>query len=58
VSARTIAIGGEQLQQIPTVIAVAGGLTKVNAIHSVLLGRYATSLVTDLTVARELLARA
>ncbi len=57
VSAKTIAIGGEQLQQIPTVIAVAGGLTKVNAIHSVLLGRYATSLVTDLAVARELLAR-
>ncbi|MCU1638295.1 MAG: transcriptional regulator [Microbacteriaceae bacterium] len=58
VSARTIAIGSEQLQQIPTTIAVAGGLTKVNAIHSVLLGRYATSLVTDLAVARELLARA
>ncbi|WP_354497085.1 sugar-binding domain-containing protein [Mycetocola sp. 2940] len=58
VSARTIAIGGEQLQQIPTVIAVAGGLTKANAIHSVLLGRYATSLVTDLAVARELLSRA
>ena len=57
VSERTIAIGGEQLRRIPTVIAVAGGLTKSKAIHSVLLGRYATSLVTDVAVARDLLAR-
>jgi DNA-binding transcriptional regulator LsrR (DeoR family) len=55
VSERTIAIGGEQLRRIPTVIAVAGGLSKTNAIHAVLLGRYATSLVTDIAVARELL---
>ena len=57
VSGRTLAIGGEQLRQIPTVIAVAGGLTKVKAIHSVLLGRYATSLVTDVAAGRELLER-
>jgi len=57
VSERTIAIGGEQLRRIPTVIAVAGGLSKANAIHSVLLGRYATSLVTDIAVARDLLQR-
>jgi DNA-binding transcriptional regulator LsrR (DeoR family) len=55
VSERTIAIGGEQLRRIPTVIAVAGGVSKTNAIHAVLLGRYATSLVTDIAVARELL---
>ena len=57
VSQRMIAIDGERLQQIPTVIAVAGGLSKASAVHSVLLGRYATSLVTDMTLARELLAR-
>jgi DNA-binding transcriptional regulator LsrR (DeoR family) len=55
ISSRTIAIGGDQLRTIPNVIAVAGGLSKVGAIHSVLVGRYATSLVTDLDVARVLL---
>jgi DNA-binding transcriptional regulator LsrR (DeoR family) len=57
ISSRTIAIGGDQLRTIPNVVAVAGGLSKVNAIHSVLVGRYATSLVTDLDVARVLLRR-
>ncbi|MFY9713769.1 MAG: sugar-binding domain-containing protein [Microbacterium sp.] len=57
VSERMLAIDGQRLQQIRTTIAVAGGLTKAAAVHSVLLGRYATSLVSDLTLARELVSR-
>jgi DNA-binding transcriptional regulator LsrR (DeoR family) len=55
VTRRTLAIGADQLRRIPAVIAVAGGLSKAHAIHSVLIGRYATSLVTDIGVARQLL---
>jgi DNA-binding transcriptional regulator LsrR (DeoR family) len=56
-SDRVIAITTEQLRQIPEVIAVAGGISKANAIRAVLLGGLATSLVTDAAVARSLLER-
>jgi DNA-binding transcriptional regulator LsrR (DeoR family) len=55
ISGRMLAIGAGQLLRIPTVIAAAGGLSKVGALRSVLLGRYATSLVVDLVAAQELL---
>jgi DNA-binding transcriptional regulator LsrR (DeoR family) len=56
INRRTIAIRAEQLRRIPEVIAVAGGESKVAAILAVLRGGLATSLVTDETAARRLLA--
>jgi DNA-binding transcriptional regulator LsrR (DeoR family) len=53
---RSIAISGEQLRRIPEVIAVAGGRAKTAAIRAVLAGGFVTSLVTDATVATELLS--
>jgi DNA-binding transcriptional regulator LsrR (DeoR family) len=52
---RVIAITAEQLQQVPEVIAVAGGTRKIDAIRAVLKGGYLTALVTDAGVARGLL---
>jgi DNA-binding transcriptional regulator LsrR (DeoR family) len=56
VTDRMLAIGAGQLRRIPTVIAAAGGESKVLAIRSVLLGRLATSLVTDRQAAQKLLS--
>ncbi|MDX6253732.1 MAG: hypothetical protein QOJ11_66 [Frankiales bacterium] len=56
VTDRMLAIGAAQLRRIPTVIAAAGGRSKVRALRSVLLGRLATSLVTDRQVAQDLLS--
>lgn len=53
---RCIAIGAEELSAIPSVIGVAGGDSKVLAIKAALLGRYMTSLVTDVATARQLLS--
>jgi DNA-binding transcriptional regulator LsrR (DeoR family) len=53
---RTMAIPYPDLERIPEVIAVAGGLHKTEAIRSVLHGRVVTSLVTDADVATRLLA--
>jgi DNA-binding transcriptional regulator LsrR (DeoR family) len=55
-SDRCISIGSEQLGAIDEVIAVAGGRHKTAAVRAVLLSGYAKSLVTDTTLARELLA--
>lgn len=52
---RQIAISGNQLRNIPEVIAVAGGRAKAEAIRAVLKGGYITSLVTDASVAGLLL---
>lgn len=52
---RCIAIRGAQLKAIDDVIAVAGGSDKATAIMAVLRGGYASSLVTDQSVARHLL---
>jgi len=54
---RTIAIPHADLVRIPEVIAVAGGVSKVGAIASILKGNAVTSLVTDAAVATRLLER-
>jgi DNA-binding transcriptional regulator LsrR (DeoR family) len=54
---RVISITGEQLRSISEVVAVAGGPEKAAAIRAVICGRYATSLVTDQSVADILLAQ-
>jgi len=53
---RTIAISARQLRHIPEVIAVAGGVSKARAIHTVLRGGLANSLVTDQQTAAAILA--
>jgi DNA-binding transcriptional regulator LsrR (DeoR family) len=52
---RVISITGHRLRRIPEVIAVTGGSTKAAAARAVVYGRYATSLVTDRTVAEHML---
>jgi DNA-binding transcriptional regulator LsrR (DeoR family) len=52
---RCIAISAEQLHAIDEVIVVAGGPHKVAAVRSVVVGGYAKSLITDVTLARALM---
>lgn len=52
---RTVGVPYEILRNIPEVIAVAGGMEKVEAIRLALKSRLVSSLVTDATVARALL---
>ena len=52
---RIIAITGDKLRKIPEIVVVAGGAIKAGAIGSVLRGGFATTLVTDVAVARHLL---
>jgi DNA-binding transcriptional regulator LsrR (DeoR family) len=52
---RCIAISTEQLHAIDEVIVVAGGPHKVAAVKSVVVGGYAKSLITDVTLARALM---
>ncbi|MCL3862077.1 sugar-binding transcriptional regulator [Actinotalea sp. K2] len=54
-SAQIMGITGPELAAIPTVIAVAGHVTKARAIRSVLLSGFVNALVTDSAVARVLL---
>jgi DNA-binding transcriptional regulator LsrR (DeoR family) len=56
-SGRTIGISLEQLQRIPRVIGVAGGLEKVDVIHAALKGKLINVLITDEAVARQILER-
>ncbi len=56
-SDRMIGITGEQLRRVPEVVAVAGGLGKAEAIGVALRARLVTTLITNSTVARELLTR-
>jgi DNA-binding transcriptional regulator LsrR (DeoR family) len=53
-SERCISITGKQLHAIEDVIAVAGGVDKVAAVRSVVVGGYAKSLITDTVLARAL----
>ncbi len=53
---RMIGITGEQLHNIPEVVAVAGGAVKAEAVRIALRAGFVTTLVTNATVARELLA--
>lgn len=55
---RLIAITGEQLKNVPQVIAVAGGPSKHKAIQATLRAGFVNSLVTDSETARFLLAEA
>ena len=55
---RCISIRGQQLRETAEVIAVAGGVYKIDAITGVLRGGYAHSLITNASVARGLLDRA
>lgn len=55
-SEHLLAIEPAQLRRIPRVLAVAGGESKINAIRSALASGLISSLVTDETVARALLA--
>jgi len=52
---RVIGIDHEALRSIDTVIGVAGGVVKAQAIHGALKGRYVNVLVTDESAARRLL---
>jgi DNA-binding transcriptional regulator LsrR (DeoR family) len=51
---RRVTISGTQLRAVPEVIAVAGGIEKVEAIHAALLGGWVSTLVTDADVAEAL----
>ncbi len=53
---RVIGITVEELRSVPEVIAVAAGAGKTQAARAVLNGGFVTALVTDATVARELVA--
>lgn len=52
---RLIGLSLEKLKQLHNVIGVAGGLRKAEAIRAVLQGKYLDVLITDTTVAEELL---
>lgn len=52
---RLIGLSLEQLRQIPRVVCVAGGPTKVASILGALRGRYANVLITDVETAQSLL---
>lgn len=53
---RVIGIGLEQARRIPRRLGIAGGMKKFEAIRSVLRGGYLTALVTDIEVAKKLVA--
>lgn len=52
---RSIAVTAAQLRKIPEVVIVAGGRSKIGAVRAVLRGGFATSVVTDVAVARGIL---
>ena len=54
---RLIALSLDQLQAIPTVVAVAGGLEKAGAILGALRGSHAQVLITDMETARAVLEK-
>ncbi|GGD85774.1 sugar-binding transcriptional regulator [Paenibacillus nasutitermitis] len=55
-SGRFIGLSAGELRGIPNVIAVAGGLSKVEAITAVLRGRWIDILVTDAATAKAVMA--
>ncbi|MDV3428836.1 MAG: sugar-binding transcriptional regulator [Bacillota bacterium] len=55
ITEKTIAINRKKLSKIPYIIAVAGGLKKIEAIHAALKGKLMNVLVTDESVARTIL---
>jgi DNA-binding transcriptional regulator LsrR (DeoR family) len=55
VNDRTIGIGLEALRRVPSVVAVAGGLTKAAAIVGAVRGNYVSTLITDDRAAERIL---
>lgn len=53
---RMIGLTAQELRGIPTVIGLAGGKNKAEAIHAALQGKWIDILVTDTAAAREILA--
>lgn len=54
---RMVGLALEELQQVPSRICVAGGKTKITAIHATLIGGYATHFVTDIATGEALLGK-
>jgi deoxyribonucleoside regulator len=54
-TARTMAVPLTQLKQARQAVLIAGGMAKLKPIKAALNGHYATTLVTDLTVAQHLI---
>jgi DNA-binding transcriptional regulator LsrR (DeoR family) len=57
ITKRTITIDPAILHTVKRVIAVAGGIEKVNSIIGALNGRYVNMLVTDMSTAQAILAQ-
>ncbi len=55
---RMVTIGSEQLRRVPERVALATGAAKVAAVHAFLAGGWATTLVTDRSLATALARRA
>jgi DNA-binding transcriptional regulator LsrR (DeoR family) len=56
-SQRLIGVTGDQLRRIPEVVAVAGGGEKADAVSVVLRAGFVTTLITNASVAQQLLKR-
>jgi DNA-binding transcriptional regulator LsrR (DeoR family) len=54
-AANVVGLSSKQIRSLPTVIGVAGGLEKTDAIRAVLCGGWLTTLVTDAAVAERLI---
>lgn len=54
-AANVVGLSAAQIRSLPTVIGVAGGLEKTDAIRAVLCGGWLTTLITDAAVAHQLL---
>jgi DNA-binding transcriptional regulator LsrR (DeoR family) len=50
-----VGVSAAQIRAVPTVIGVAGGLEKTDAIRAVLNGGWLTTLITDAAVAHRLI---
>lgn len=54
-AANVVGLSAAQIRALPTVIGVAGGLEKTDAIRAVLRGGWLTTLITDAAVAQRLI---
>ena len=54
-AANVVGLSSTQIRSLPTVIGVAGGLEKTDAMRAVLRGGWLTTLITDAAVAHSLL---
>jgi deoxyribonucleoside regulator len=58
INQRTIGLSLRHLQNVPQVVAIANGRTKVKAIYAALCNRYASVLITDDETAQGVIALA